>query len=467
MTGKYHSTISRRDFLKILGLGGAGVAASIGIPPVFHDLEEVMASPIAEFKRPSYVKEVDKPTVEIDWNGMKRFDYSEVMWTGGLRKAVGPEQWEKLFRVQSENRIKWINENRPGYTLRDDAFLNCDHWAPITFLGPQTTQTPEQLGVPRFEGTPEDNARMIRAFLRFHGAALVGFVELERNTTEKLLYSYDSKSSWPWGNSERGRPFILADVDKPLEQDGALVIPNKARWIIVYTLRMSDEVMRWAPTQLSLRSTYVMYNLRTLIQGQLQNFLRGLGYMGIGATGPFNSLGTSVGFAVMAGLGEQCRVMHLMTPEYGLRQRVFVLATDMPLDPGKPIDFGVMRFCRVCKKCADFCPAQAISHDTEPSWDIRGPYNNPGVRIWRRLEPACNSYQVQSGYGEGCSVCFAVCPLSKGNRKAFYHDIMRTTISNTPVFDRAFRKMDDFLGYGIRNDPEKFWDLDLPPFGWE
>jgi epoxyqueuosine reductase len=157
----------------------------------------------------------------------------------------------------------------------------------------------------------------------------------------------------------------------------------------------------------------------------------------------------------------------LMTPEYGLRQRVFVLATDMPLDPGKPIDFGVMRFCRVCKKCADFCPAQAISHDTEPSWDIRGPYNNPGVRIWRRLEPACNSYQVQSGYGEGCSVCFAVCPLSKGNRKAFYHDIMRTTISNTPVFDRAFRKMDDFLGYGIRNDPEKFWDLDLPPFGWE
>jgi hypothetical protein len=44
---------------------------------------------------------------------------------------------------------------------------------------------------------------------------------------------------------------------------------------------------------------------------------------------------------------------------------------------------------------------------------------------------------------------------------------MRETIANTSVFDRAFRKMDDFLGYGMRNDPDKFWELELPPFGWD
>ena len=260
------------------------------------------------------------------------------------------------------------------------------------------------------------------------------------------------------------------DADQPFETDSLLVIPKKARWVIVYTLRMSDILMRWAPTELSLRSTYIMYNQRTLVQGQLQNFLRGLGYMGLGATGPFNSLGSSVGFAVMAGLGETCRVMHLMTPELGLRQRVFVLATDLPLAPGKPIDFGAMRFCRVCKKCADFCPAQAIPHDTDPSWDIKGPYNAPGIRIWRRLEPACNSFQVQAGYEEGCSICFGVCPLSNSSSrlgKSFYQNLMRATIANTPVFDRALRKMDDFLGYGIRTDPDEFWKLDLPPFGWQ
>jgi epoxyqueuosine reductase len=127
----------------------------------------------------------------------------------------------------------------------------------------------------------------------------------------------------------------------------------------------------------------------------------------------------------------------------------------------------VMHFCRACKKCADFCPVKAIPNDTEPNWEVRGVYQNPGVRIWRRNEPVCNAYMRQAGYPEGCAICFAVCPLSKGNRQAFVHDIMRTTISKTPALDRFFRNMDDFLGYGIRNDPASFWNLDLPPFGWE
>ena len=50
--GKHHSTISRRDFLKILGLGGVGLGAAAVAAPVFHDLDEVIASPQAEFKRP-------------------------------------------------------------------------------------------------------------------------------------------------------------------------------------------------------------------------------------------------------------------------------------------------------------------------------------------------------------------------------------------------------------------------------
>ena len=42
-----------------------------------------------------------------------------------------------------------------------------------------------------------------------------------------------------------------------------------------------------------------------------------------------------------------------------------------------------------------------------------------------------------------------------------------TGIATTPTFDRAIRKMDDFLGYGQRGDPDTFWDMDLPPFGWD
>lgn len=54
--GKFPSTISRRDFLKILGLGGAGLGATAVSAPVFHDMDEVLASPEAKFKRSWYVR---------------------------------------------------------------------------------------------------------------------------------------------------------------------------------------------------------------------------------------------------------------------------------------------------------------------------------------------------------------------------------------------------------------------------
>jgi len=233
MAKKYHSTVSRRDFLKILGLGSVGLGASAVAAPVIHDLDEMIASPQADFNRPWYVKELDKPTVEIDWKMMKRFDYHEVMWAAGLRKAWGPAQYDKIQKAKQERRVKFIKENKPGYTLRDQALHGSALWAPVSFLGPQTAETPEQLGVPRWEGKPEENARMIRAFLKVHGAAQVGFVELESNTTEKLIYSYDTPHFYP--AFSRGKQLIFTDVDKPYETETERAIPKKARWVIVYT----------------------------------------------------------------------------------------------------------------------------------------------------------------------------------------------------------------------------------------
>jgi histidinol-phosphate/aromatic aminotransferase/cobyric acid decarboxylase-like protein len=39
--GKFHSTVSRRTFMKGLGLAGAGIGAAAAAAPVFHDLDEV------------------------------------------------------------------------------------------------------------------------------------------------------------------------------------------------------------------------------------------------------------------------------------------------------------------------------------------------------------------------------------------------------------------------------------------
>ena len=466
--GKYHSTISRREFLKALGMGGAGLAAAAVAPPVFHDLDEAMASPQAVLKRPSWVREVDKPTVEINWDIMKRFNYYEVMWAGGFQKALGPEQADEVIRASARNLLLWRTEKKPGYTLQDAALNGCSTQATVSFLGPRTSATHATLGVPRWEGTPEENDRLVRTFLRIHGACHVGFVELETNTTEKLINAYDGAKIM----SVQGPRLDILDVDEPVDAPedpktgggGYRIIPKKARWVIVYTLRMSPELIHRAPGLISSREHGYMYDLRTLVQGQLQNFLRTLGYMGLGDTLPYAAFCQSTGFAVLAGLGETCRVMHTLTPDYGLMERVFVVVTDLPLAPGKPVDFGVMNFCRTCKKCADYCPAQAIPHDTEPSWEVKGPFNREGVRHWYRNEPACRAYIYTAG---ACAVCFAVCPYSK-THKASYTNAWQSTVAKTPVFNRLIRKMDDFMGYGPRtgDDIEKFWDLDLPPFGW-
>lgn len=463
---KHYPTVSRRDFLKLLGLGGVGLGASAGLgaaavsAPVFHDLDELMASPVAEFKRPWWIKEVDRPTCEIDWSIMKRFDYHEVMWAAGLKKALGPEEFDRVFRIGRESRVKWLKENRPGYTLKDVALHDALNWTPVSFLGPQTSPTPEGLGVSRYEGTPEENARMVRAFLRLHGASQVAFVELDTNTTEKLIYAYDTG----FGANQGPRLDIL-DVDQPEEGEGYRVIPKKARWVIVYAMRMSDELMKRAPTQIGNRAAYYMYNLKTLLQGQLQNFLRTLGYMALGEASLFNALGVAPGFAVLAGMGELSRTGHVLTPEYGLRQRIFKVITDLPLAPGKPIDAGMNKFCYTCKKCADYCPPKALSQATEPYWETWDkPYLSPGVKAWYFPHEKCNAYWRQIG---DCSICYGVCVFSK-KREASYHDVFRWTVATNPVLNRFWRKADDFFfGSGLREDTEKFWELELPPWGYD
>jgi reductive dehalogenase len=300
---------------------------------------------------------------------------------------------------------------------------------------------------------------MIRTFLRLHGCTEVSYSLLETDTTEKLIYSHDNT----------GQPYDILDVDEPSEtkmDDGLIhrVIPKKARYVIVYSIRMPDELVRRVPTHFSQKAAMLGYEWQAIIQGWLQNFMRTLGYMCLGWHDISASLAPTTPFGILSGLGEQGRTMHLVTPEHGQTARIFQAFTDMPVVPGKPIDFGVMQFCRTCKKCADFCPAMAIPQDTEPSWEVNGDYHKAGARVWFRNEPRCRAYMAEtSGV---CGVCIAVCPFSKLNT-APYHDVVRSITSATPVFNRFFRKMDDFMGYGLREreDLEKFWDMDLPPFG--
>ena len=73
---KFHSVVTRRDFMKALGLAGAGLGAAAAAAPVFHDVDEVISAPTSFMKRPWWIKERDlfEPTTEVDWDIIKRFD---------------------------------------------------------------------------------------------------------------------------------------------------------------------------------------------------------------------------------------------------------------------------------------------------------------------------------------------------------------------------------------------------------
>lgn len=460
--------LSRRDFLRTLGLGVGAAAVGIAAKPLGSDTALAInpsfearhfTDPAGRPQRPWWVKTVDQPTIEIDWAKMKRYNegYKADLGTGtvrggGFEAYVGTARTEELNAKSAEILKDGILNNVPGYTLKDQALkvANDSGRAGMSFVGPQKGKTPEERGVPKWTGTPEEGSRIIRAALRHMGAATVGFAELN-DDTRKLVYSFDPD----------GKELIFTDDAEPSETETQRFIPNAAKSVIVYTVQMSEETMRRSPTPLGQQTTGLAYKRHTVIQASMQEFLRSMGYMGMGSAS-INALAIAPAFGVLAGLGEMSRLNRMITPEFGPMVRCFVLITDMPVAFDKPIDAGIMEFCKRCKKCAEACSTGALSFEDDPTWETRGPWNNPGHKAYFEDSTKCMTYWKE--VGTNCGICFSVCPFSKKD-KAWIHDWVKAGASTAPFMDGFFRSMDDALGYGAQKDCEEWWTLDLPEYG--
>jgi ferredoxin len=122
-----------------------------------------------------------------------------------------------------------------------------------------------------------------------------------------------------------------------------------------------------------------------------------------------------------------------------------------------------MEFCKHCKKCAEACPSGALSFDTEPSWEIRGGWNNPGHKAFFEDSVKCRKGQKEFT-GTNCGICFAVCPFAKKD-KAWVHQWVKAGAANAPFLDTFFRSMDDAFSYGAQKSNLDWWNLDLPELG--
>jgi reductive dehalogenase len=436
--------ITRREFFRLTGI--AATTASVG--SLFSENQT------REKSHPWWVRIVDEPTTEINWERIQRFDPRKTVFGQGLIDNVGEEEVKRLSKIDAENEKQRLLKKVPGYTLKDQALrsaLGFGTYPRFDFLGPRFARTPEDREVRNWIGDPDEAARNLRAAMRFFGAATVGFVELNARN-RKFIYSHDPD----------GKQLVFEDVEQAYETDEKRVIPSKAKWAIAYTVQMSDETLKRAPTALAASATNQAYYRGATIQNMAQEFLRGLGYQGLGASS-LNALGVAPALGVIAGLGELSRLNRLITPEYGPMVRVFLLITDLPLTTDKPIDAGIMKFCKQCKKCAETCPPGALSFEDEPSWEPQGDWSNPGHKTFFEDGVKCYTYWREVA-GSGCGICFAVCPFAKKD-KAWAHAWAKASISLFPLLNSFFRSMDDAFSYGAQKDPDAWWDLDLPEYG--
>ena len=469
---KYHTTVGRRDFMKMLGIGAGTIglgAAGLGAFAGFKDLDEMMASPLAERKLPFWVKEVDEPTVKIDWENMEIFP-------GPENTLFNPASWENqkdyfdIYHRNIESTKKNVQDNVPGLSLKDRALADANCWgwggrsgaslappwagvdvkANPQWEHPTMYYTPEDYGVPKYNGTPEENSRMLRTAGRILGAADMGFVKLDERT-KKLL----------WGKIK----FENVEKGYAVPEENKFVLPDKDLWAICSVIPQSLWMQQFTERMSWASSNTMSYSRANIYGSRLSVFLRGLGYQSYG--GDTESIGRLVGFGVMSGMGEYGRAGILVSPQYGTNIRtVLVTITDLPLAVTKPIDAGITKFCESCKKCGEMCPSGAISMADKPVWGGGEPWQAKGIEGWYMDAKKCYSFML--GGEPDCSRCQTVCPFTKYD-EAVLHDLIRMSIGSTDKLNAAIRKMDDIFGYGKAPDLTKTpWDIDpmdIPLYG--
>ena len=218
---------------------------------------------------------------------------------------------------------------------------------------------------------------------------------------------------------------------------------------IVFAVEMDRSFISTAPQAPVVLESYKRYLEAGLIAIQVAEFLRHLGW---GARAHIDSNYEVICSLVArdAGMGEIGRMGILMNKKTGPRCRLSVVTTTIPFEPfTAATDPNILHFCGICKKCAQCCPAQAISDQ---------PYSqDPKTTGWKIDSDKCFSYWLKAG--TDCARCMAVCPFSHDN--SLFHRLIRKGVSNSILFARVALWMDDiFYGKKPKTKPVPSWMLD-------
>lgn len=404
------------------------------------------------------LKRVDKPTTLIT-NQIKRFDEREMSFARMRRGDSDPASNIRPFASGSANAISTVLMsalNSVGTPQRIPPFATfMDRQRPPVPPIPGITDMSEMLrnvpSTPSREGgetgigmgdiaarmrqmmavmsgepapekavlpnDPSILSRHIKSMSYFVGADIVGICELP----QWAVYSHDLQ-----GN--------------PVECDHKYAI-----CIVVDQGRETMDASNgndWISAAQSGRG----YAMCGFIGNILANYIRMLGYPA--------RLHSIRGYQVLvppllllSGVGEMSRANIVLNPFLGLRFKASVVTTNLPLEPDKPVDFGLQDFCNKCKKCSVECPSKSISTGEKV---IKNGYER-----WEFNSETCTKYRFGNPKGVSCGRCIKVCPWNKP--QGWTHDLVRWMINHTPFMNSFIINMDDVWGYGKPNKDKIWW----------
>jgi ferredoxin len=275
----------------------------------------------------------------------------------------------------------------------------------------------------RVEMDPEELSGRLKGLALHHGARLVGCTRLN----PAYVYSHNARGPGEWG-----APVAL---DHP--------------YAMVFAVEMDHALVRLAPDPPALVESSTQYLESAKIALLVARTLHRLGWEARAhVDGNYRVM--AVPIAVDAGLGELGRLGLLITPELGPRVRITVVTTTAPLAQDAPMSFGAAAFCEICLKCADGCPANAISKGAREVF--------AGVQKWQSRGDTC--YRHWRKVGTDCALCLKVCPFSHPAGPA--HDLVRWAIRRNG-FTRRLALWGDDLCYGRRPTGKYPWPDWLDP----
>jgi|GEM_PF-1485083 len=509
---KSHSTMSRRDFMKALGLTAAGAAAVGAASPVIHDLDELLqegdSGKFGVQKHPWWVKKrkLFEPTVEVDWTIMKRYNRCYQTQTNFTmsRYVDRPTRTANTERMNGETAnkqkaggpgwdAKWraLSNARSATSYSTDWSNNYQTHTTSGFCEPITLTNNNALWN---KSNPDLNAKILNAAMRYFGAIWVGYQPLAgywRNnmiveaTTAGATMDYLTTNGTVPRNVQLRYEYNDNDDRPKVVNDGVngnnYIIPTKEpQNIIVYATGVSQELGKCHNSPYRSYNGTTVSNFHTDIAARTNRFLRALGcgsfaYGNVGHQASETNYG---GAMVFAGLSEHSRQnLFSITPETGPANNPCNIMTNFPLTPTTPIDAGIWKFCQTCGKCADSCPSESIPFKSagKPTYDIPTKKRVDGVeetwtwtvggrKVYFMDFITCMNYRGEQF--TTCSLCYNNCVFAE-DKAASIHNIVRGTVANTSIFNSFFgsKLVADSFGFGEYENADIWWDMHLPAFG--